>query len=147
MAAVSIYCPEVVLESNDLIRFEKTSKLIKNDALSNIKLVRDLVELINNTELTIKELDFILDALAGFGVFRTELGIEGFTLFAENSVDKVHLGRTDKSGDKCIAGNVIKVLRSVNLLNVTVLHNHNAVGHGHSLGLIVGNINKGGLKL
>lgn len=61
MAAVSIYCPEVVLESDDLIRFEKTSKLIKNDALSNIKLIRDLVELVNNTELTIKELDFILD--------------------------------------------------------------------------------------
>lgn len=61
MSAVSIYCPEVVLESDDLIRFEKTSKLIKNDALNNIKLVRDLVELINNTELTIKELDFILD--------------------------------------------------------------------------------------
>ena len=61
MAAVSIYCPEVVLKSDDLIRFEKTSKLIKNDALSNIKLVRNLVELVNDTELTIKELDFILD--------------------------------------------------------------------------------------
>ena len=61
MAAVSIYCPEVVLESDDLIRFEKTSKLIKNDALNNIQLVRDLVELVNDTEFTIKELEFILD--------------------------------------------------------------------------------------
>ena len=61
MAAVSIYCPEVVLESDDLIRFEKTSKLIKNDALNNIKLIRDLIELVNDTELTTKELNFVLD--------------------------------------------------------------------------------------
>ena len=61
MAAVSIYCPEVVLKSDDLIHFEKTSKLIKNDALNNIKLIRDLIELVNDTELTTKELNFVLD--------------------------------------------------------------------------------------
>ena len=61
MAAVSIYCPEIVLKSNDLIQFKKTSNLLKNDTLNNIKLIRDLIELINDNELNQKELDFIFD--------------------------------------------------------------------------------------
>ena len=56
------------------------------------------------------------------------------------------MGRTDKSGNKGVAGDIIKVLRSVDLLDVTVLHNDDTVGHGHSLGLVVGNIDEGGFQ-
>ena len=85
MAAVSIYCPEVVLESDDLTHFEKTSKLIKNDALNNIKLVRDLVELINDTELTMKELDFILDEVyKQFQMYETIGTIYGSLLLCDD---------------------------------------------------------------
>ena len=39
------------------------------------------------------------------------------------------------------------MLRSVDLLNVTVLHDDDTVGHGHGFGLVMGNIDEGGFQL
>ena len=52
----------------------------------------------------------------------------------------------DEAGNEHVAGIIVQVLRSVNLLHDTVFHNHDAVAHGHSLGLVVGNVDEGGAQ-
>ena len=78
------------------------------------------------------ELYLILDTLAAFGILRAELNKEVVADLAKNAVDKVHLRRTDKAGNEGVAGSVVKMLRSIDLLNITVLHNDYTVGHGRS---------------
>ena len=67
-------------------------------------------------------------------------------VLGDGSVDEVHLRRTHEPGHELVAGVVVQVLRSVNLLNEAVLHNHDAVAHGHSLGLVMRYIDEGGAQ-
>ena len=48
-----------------------------------------------------------------------------------------------KPATNILQGIVIKVLRSIDLLNETVLHNNDTGCHGHSLDLVVGNVDEG----
>src|SRR5699024_1895860 len=68
------------------------------------------------------------------------------TLLNDDGVQEVHLGRADEGGHKQVAGEVVEHLGSIVLLDDAVLHNHNAVTHGHGLGLVVGDIDEGGLQ-
>ena len=58
-------------------------------------------------------------------------------------VKQVHLRSADKPGHKDI-GRVLKyLLRGADLLDIAVLHDDDAVTQGHSLGLVVGDIDEG----
>ena len=63
--------------------------------------------------------------------------------FFDFNIQEVHLWRTNESGNKHIAWIVIKVLRCIYLLNISVFHNNDTIAHGHSLGLVMGNVNEG----
>ena len=89
-----------------------------------------------------REFNFILNTGAGLCIFGAKLYEIILALFKELRLDKVHLRRTDKSGNEKVAGIEVKVIRGINLLNKTALHNNNAGTHCHSLGLVVGNVNK-----
>ena len=41
---------------------------------------------------------------------------------------------------------MINIIGSIDLLNTSLIHNSDAVGHGHSLDLVMGYINHSGLK-
>jgi len=56
------------------------------------------------------------------------------------------LRRTHEAGYKLIARLLIQILRRVNLLNKAILHNHDSIAHGHSFGLVVSYIDKGGTQ-
>ena len=115
-----------------------------NDGLRIVDLVVDIgIELASGV-LVIGQQDLILNALAGLGVLGTELEEELIALFDEDTLDEVHLGRTDEAGNELVAGTVIKPCRAVDLLDEAVLHNDDAVTHGHSFGLVVGNVDEGG---
>ena len=63
-----------------------------------------------------------------------------------NRLQEVHLRRTDETSHKLIAGIVVQILGRIHLLNDAVLHYHNPVPHGHGFRLVMGDIDKGGLK-
>ena len=67
-----------------------------------------------------------------------------FKVLVHNAVDDVAL--SDKVSNKGILWLVVNILRSADLLDFTVLHNHHPVGHGQCLLLVVGNINEGNLQ-
>ena len=67
-------------------------------------------------------------------------------VLAQLGIDEVHLGRAHEAGHELVDGVIVQVLRSIDLLNEAVLHNHDAVAHGHSLSLVVGNVDKGGAQ-
>ena len=48
-----------------------------------------------------------------------------------------------KPATKRLHGIVVEVLRSIDLLDETVLHNNDSGCHGHSLDLVVGNVDEG----
>ena len=75
-------------------------------------------------------------------IFKVEVNIRAF--LCQRTADEVHLRGTDKSGNENVAGTVIQVLRSINLLDNAVLHNDDTGCHGHSLDLVVGNVDKSG---
>ncbi len=52
-----------------------------------------------------------------------------------------------KPATKMLQGIIVQVLRGIDLLDDAVLHNDDAVAHGHSLGLVVGNVDEGGSQL
>ena len=64
-----------------------------------------------------------------------------------HGVDEIHLRRADKARHKGVRRLVIELLRRVILPDNALVHHHYPVRHGHGLGLIVGNVDKGGLEL
>ena len=60
---------------------------------------------------------------------------------------QVHRRRTDKSGHEQIGRVGVQILRAPDLLHVAAVHHHDAVGHRHRLGLIVGHIDGAGFQL
>lgn len=75
-----------------------------------------------------------------------ELEEHVLALLYERTLDEVHLRRADKAGHEDVAGEVVQVLRGIDLLDNAVLHYDDAGRHCHSLDLIVGNVNEGGLQ-
>ena len=64
----------------------------------------------------------------------------------EFDVDEVHLRRSDEAGNEHVAGLVIQELRSIDLLNDTVLHNDDLIAQRHSLCLVMCNIDECGTQ-
>ena len=65
----------------------------------------------------------------------------------QGAVQEVHLGAADEACNEHVAGHIVQVLRGIDLLDDAVLHNNDTVAHGHSLGLVVGNVDEGGSQL
>ena len=76
----------------------------------------------------------------------TEYRVNSAVLLLEANGEEVHLRGADESGNEQVGGIVVEVLGGVNLLDETVLHNYDAGAHGHSFGLVMGNIDEGGLE-
>ena len=75
-----------------------------------------------------------------------EVDINILTLLLKLCVDEVHLRSTHESSNEEVDRNVIEVLRSIDLLDETILHNDDSRSHGHCLDLVVGNVNEGGAE-
>ena len=60
--------------------------------------------------------------------------------------DKIHGRAADETRHKLVRWSVVKIQRAANLLNEAVFHDDNAIAHGHSLDLVVGNIDHGRLQ-
>ncbi len=65
-------------------------------------------------------------------------------LLLKSTVEEVHLRSSDKSCNEEVYRLVVEVLRSINLLNETVLHNYDTGRHCHSLYLVVSYVYEGG---
>jgi len=99
---------------------------------------------------------FLADALVALQLLKllsgnlngvlSEYRVNFAVLLGEAYGEEVHLRGADESGNEQIGGIVVEVLGGVNLLDETVLHNYDAGTHGHSFGLVVGNIDEGGLQ-
>ena len=63
--------------------------------------------------------------------------VEAVSLLVESTCYEVHLRCTDEACNEEVNGRIIEVLRSVNLLDETVLHNYDTGSHCHSLYLVV----------
>lgn len=60
---------------------------------------------------------------------------------------QVHRRRADKPGDEQVGRMGVEVLRPPDLLDVAAVHHHDAVGHRHCLGLVVGDVDGAGFQL
>ena len=76
----------------------------------------------------------------------TEGNVNVFTLLFELRVDEVHLRRADEACDEDIAGRIVEVLRSINLLDDTALHIDDTGSYGHSFDLVVRDLDEGGTE-
>ena len=74
-----------------------------------------------------------------------ELDVVLAAVLDEVSIEEVHLGHSDEARDEEVCRMIEHVLRSADLLNEAVLHDNDAVAKGHGLGLIVGNVDEGGV--
>jgi len=68
-------------------------------------------------------------------------------LVYQSSLAGVHLRSTDEGSNEEVCGILEEVLGSCDLLYEAVLHNNDTSTHGHSLGLVVGNVDEGGSQL
>ena len=68
------------------------------------------------------------------------------SIAARRAGDQVHRGRADEARHKDIGGAVVKLQRCPDLGDMAVAHHHDAVGHGHRLDLVVGDIDRGGAQ-
>ena len=75
-----------------------------------------------------------------------ELSPNLVALLDELGVEEVHLRGTDEGADEQVGRIVVQVLRGVDLLDEAVLHDDDAGSHGHSFGLVMGNVDEGGLQ-
>ncbi|MCY1241441.1 hypothetical protein D9M72_543410 [compost metagenome] len=60
--------------------------------------------------------------------------------------DEIHAGRADEGGDEEIGGRLVKRDRVGCLLDTPLVHNDDAIGHGHGFHLVVGDVDGGRLK-
>ena len=66
---------------------------------------------------------------------------------ARVAVKEIHRRGADEAGHELVDGAVVQVLGGIHLVENTQFHYSDPVGHGHSLGLIVGHVDEGGFKL
>ena len=120
----------------DLLVVEQLGTHTCDDLLVVVGSERLVADLVLELELGNLELD----------VLEAEINVAVGLLF-EIAGDEVHLRSAYEAGNEGVAGLVIKVLRSVDLLDDAVLHNDDARCHGHSLDLVMRNVDEGGLEL
>ena len=66
-------------------------------------------------------------------------------LLLQLTVEEVHLGRADEAGHEQVGGLVGAPPGGADLLDEAVLHDDDAVAQGHGLGLVVGDVDEGGV--
>ena len=86
--------------------------------------------ILGEVDLLAADLDGVLVAVA------LELGVE-----------EVHLRRSDESGNEEVGGLIEHFLRRADLLDEAVAHDDDAVAERHSLDLVVGDVDEGGVDL
>ena len=59
---------------------------------------------------------------------------------------KVHARRAEKSGDEPVGGPVVELERRADLVDSSLVHHHDPVGHRHGFRLVVGDVDHGRLK-
>ena len=64
----------------------------------------------------------------------------------ELAIEQVHLGHANESCDKQVDGVVEHLLRCANLLHVAILHDDDAITKGHCLGLVMRDVDEGGVQ-
>ena len=69
-----------------------------------------------------------------------------FSVLGKYRVNKVHLWASDKSRCEHITRLIVKICRSIHLLNNTIFHNNDSCTHCHSLSLVMCYIDKCCLK-
>ena len=77
---------------------------------------------------------------------RAGLEDESAVLGGERALEDVHGRGADEAGDEGVRGPVIDIQRGVDLLDDAVLHNADAVAHGHGLDLVVRDVDHGGAE-
>jgi len=108
--------------------------VLRTDAHDNFLADVGLVNQLAN--LRIRNLDGVI----------AELGPDTVGLLDELGVEEVHLRAADEGADEQVARIVVQVLRGIDLLHETVLHDNDTGSHGHGLGLVMGNVDEGGLQ-
>ena len=73
--------------------------------------------------------------------------IVAVSILLQLRVEEVHLRGADEAGDEEVGGMVEHLLRRADLLDEAVAHDDDAVAQGHSLGLVVGDVDEGGIDL
>ena len=91
-------------------------------------------------------IDKLLSSLLGKlnGVV-TELKRNSAAFFYCLTVDEVHLRRSHETCNEEVLRSVVEILRGINLLDNTVLHNYDSGTKGHCLGLVMGYVDNGSL--
>ncbi len=77
--------------------------------------------------------------LSEYGEYVAAFLLQGYS-------EEVHLRGADEACNKQVGGIVIQILGGIYLLDEAILHNYDAGTHGHSLGLVVGYVDEGGLQ-
>ena len=99
---------------------------------------------------------FLADVIAGHALNLTrrhangvgaEHGKHAVAALFQLYLEYVHLRRADEAAYEQVCRIVVQILRGILLLHHAVLHHHDARAHRHSLGLIVGDVDEGGLQL
>ena len=78
-----------------------------------------------------------------FQCVRTNLEVCTVTIFNNSNIDEVHLRRTDEACNEQVDRVIVQSLRSIYLLNNTILHNNDSGTQSHSLGLVMCNVDDG----
>ena len=81
------------------------------------------------------------------GIYTIKTGTQDFyqTISDHGGTDDITV--TDKISNESIFRFIIDALRSTDLLDITLVHDYDGIGHGQSLLLIVGHIDKGDANL
>ena len=85
--------------------------------------------------------------LAGLAVERQGQIADRHAARVETAGDQVHRRRADKPGDKHRRRALVEVERRADLVDSAGVHHDEAVGQGHRLDLVVGDIERGGAEL
>ncbi len=69
-----------------------------------------------------------------------EAAIEGQRAVREGTGEEVHLRRADEARDEAVGGGVVDVERAADLFDAAAAQDDDAVGHGHRLDLVMGDV-------
>lgn len=78
---------------------------------------------------------------------RSKIDLEAASVPANDTWNEVHRRRADEARDELVGGRVVELERLALLLDHTLAHDDDVVGHGHRLDLVVGDVNGGRAQL
>ena len=118
--------------------------LCGNTLVSKLSVLRtDAEDDILRLDVILQEALFLI--LAELNLYATEFRKELVTLAGQMAIKHIHNGHADEACDEEVCRMIEDILRSADLLNITVTHDDNSVTEGHSFGLVMGDVNKRGI--